>query len=75
MKTNSWIAMKTASAILAISLGVVTGPANAVLTDIATAPLANASASVVKPNMLFMLDDSGSMGSDANRHCFHCGLI
>lgn len=30
-------------------------------TDLATAPLANSSSSVVKPNMMFILDDSGSM--------------
>lgn len=49
-------------------------------TDLATAPLANSSSSVVKPNMMFILDDSGSMnfnympdyigrGSDQNNKC------
>ncbi len=33
-------------------------------TDIAPAPLANASTAVVKPNLMFILDDSGSMGRD-----------
>jgi type IV pilus assembly protein PilY1 len=33
-------------------------------TDIAPAPLANASTTVVKPNLMFILDDSGSMDRD-----------
>ena len=36
--------------------------ARAALTDIAQAPLASSSTTVVKPNVLFTLDDSGSMG-------------
>lgn len=36
--------------------------AYAATTDIAPAPLANASTAVVKPNLMFILDDSGSMG-------------
>ncbi|NIO40776.1 MAG: hypothetical protein GTO41_11715, partial [Burkholderiales bacterium] len=36
----------------------------AATTDIAPAPLANASTAVVKPNLMFILDDSGSMGWD-----------
>jgi type IV pilus assembly protein PilY1 len=54
--------------------------AQAASTDLATAPLANSSSSVVKPNMMFILDDSGSMnfnympdyigrGTDQNRKC------
>lgn len=35
--------------------------ANADLTDIASGPMATASDTVVKPNILFILDDSGSM--------------
>ena len=34
----------------------------AATTDIANAPLASASSTVVKPNMMFIMDDSGSMG-------------
>jgi type IV pilus assembly protein PilY1 len=37
-------------------------PADAALTDIAPAPLANSSTAVVKPNLMFILDESGSMG-------------
>lgn len=34
----------------------------AALTDIASAPMASSSSTVVKPNIMFILDDSGSMG-------------
>jgi type IV pilus assembly protein PilY1 len=37
------------------------GLARAGLTDISNVPMANASNSVVKPNVMFILDDSGSM--------------
>jgi type IV pilus assembly protein PilY1 len=40
-------------------------PASAATTDISNAPLASAGNSVVKPNLLFILDDSGSMMFDA----------
>ena len=40
------------------------GQAFAATTDLATIPLATASPSVVKPNLMFVLDDSGSMGWD-----------
>src|SRR5215470_16865736 len=40
-------------------------PAPAATTDISNAPLASAGNSVVKPNLLFILDDSGSMSFDA----------
>jgi type IV pilus assembly protein PilY1 len=37
------------------------GIAHAALTSIANAPMASTSSSVVKPNVMFILDDSGSM--------------
>ncbi len=40
-------------------------PAPSATTDISNAPLASAGNSVVKPNLLFILDDSGSMMFDA----------
>ena len=40
-------------------------PALAAITDIANAPLASSSNLSVKPNLLFILDDSGSMTMDA----------
>jgi type IV pilus assembly protein PilY1 len=51
------IARLTACIYLATSL-----PAQAALTDLATQPLANvAGTAAVKPNIMFLLDDSGSM--------------
>ncbi len=41
-----------------------TGTALAVPTDIANAPLFTSSNTAVKPNMMFILDDSGSMADD-----------
>ena len=52
----------------------------AATTDLATVPLSNSSTSVVKANMMFILDDSGSMnfnympdyigrGTDQNNKC------
>lgn len=38
--------------------------AYAAATDIANAPMASSSSSAVKPNVMFILDDSGSMGWD-----------
>lgn len=40
------------------------GPAANAATDISNAPLFTSSASAVKPNLMFILDDSGSMGWD-----------
>lgn len=40
------------------------GAAHAASTDIGTAPLFTSSANAVKPNIMFILDDSGSMGYD-----------
>jgi type IV pilus assembly protein PilY1 len=39
------------------------GPAQAATTDLANAPLASGAAVQIKPNMMFILDGSGSMGS------------
>ncbi len=51
-------------AALACTLGGVAPRAAAQLTDLAREPLTAASATTVKPNLMFILDDSGSMGSD-----------
>lgn len=40
------------------------GQALAAVTDLSTVPLATATPSVVKPNLMFVLDDSGSMAWD-----------
>lgn len=42
----------------------VAGHAGAASTDIAPAPLAKATTSIVKPNLMFILDDSASMNED-----------
>ena len=47
---------------LAAAFAVIMPAAHAALTDIANVPLASSSTTVVKPNILFTLDDSGSMG-------------
>jgi type IV pilus assembly protein PilY1 len=39
-------------------------PVHAALTDLSNVPLASTGSSVVKPNILFLLDDSGSMAWD-----------
>jgi type IV pilus assembly protein PilY1 len=62
MKPNPSTAVRfrtmLAAAALALAVAV---PANAAVTDIATIPMANATAQVVLPNIWFILDDSGSM--------------
>jgi type IV pilus assembly protein PilY1 len=40
------------------------GSANAALTDLGTAPLVSATTSEVLPNLMYILDNSGSMGRD-----------
>lgn len=40
------------------------GQARAALADLSTSPLVTSSSTVVKPNIMFVLDDSGSMGWD-----------
>jgi type IV pilus assembly protein PilY1 len=50
------------AAACALALACVSG--QAAQTDIAPAPMAQASTAVVKPNLMFILDDSGSMDRD-----------
>ncbi|MEX8493821.1 hypothetical protein, partial [Sphaerotilus sp.] len=45
----------------ALACGTIGGGAHAALIDVSNVPL-NASLSQVKPNIMFILDDSGSMG-------------
>ncbi len=51
----------TCSLLMAMLLFAAPLPALAALTDIASVPLASSSTTVVKPNILFTLDNSGSM--------------
>lgn len=46
------------------ALGLLGKPVGAALTDLATAPLQTSTATLVKPNILYVLDDSGSMAWD-----------
>ena len=57
--------MRTSCRIALIAIYLIAGlDAHAALTDLATTPLVNSSNTVVKPNLLFVLDDSGSMSWD-----------
>ena len=49
---------------LIIAMGLAMNTAGAALTDLASGPLSNSGSSVVKPNLMFVLDDSGSMNRD-----------
>jgi Tfp pilus tip-associated adhesin PilY1 len=49
---------------LVLAIGFASGSVNAALTDIAGSPMANTASSVVKPNVMFLLDGSGSMDWD-----------
>ncbi len=62
MKTTA--SFRSTAAALAIALVAIAGQAHAAQTDIAPAPLAQSSTAVVKPNIMFILDDSGSMDRD-----------
>src|SRR5882672_5599780 len=46
---------------LVLGMGFAVTTVNAALTDIASSPMANTASSVVKPNLMFLLDASGSM--------------
>lgn len=54
--------LKGYAACTALAFVFAQGPAHAAATDLAGAPLASGSAVQVKPNILFILDASGSMG-------------
>jgi type IV pilus assembly protein PilY1 len=62
-QTNcKWSSLRRAFAVLAIA-GTATG-VSAQLTDVAQTPLITANPNPVAPNIMFVLDDSGSMDSD-----------
>jgi type IV pilus assembly protein PilY1 len=59
---NARTPLSTGLSALALAAGLAAAPAaQAAMTDIANVPLASSSTTVVKPNILFTLDDSGSM--------------
>ncbi|MBU3736288.1 MAG: hypothetical protein FGM62_04850, partial [Methylobacterium sp.] len=66
--------------LLGIWLALPTG-ARAALTDIANTPLSSPNTSVVRPNLMFVLDDSGSMNYEytpdavrTNQWCYDAGI-
>ena len=56
--------MRTHNYFLIAALTALAGNAQAALTDLSTTPLVNSSNTVVKPNIMYALDDSGSMSWD-----------
>lgn len=54
---------ESAFRLTALAVAMASGLAGAAITDIGQTPLTVASPSVVKPNIMFVLDDSGSMDS------------
>ena len=49
---------------LVLGIGFAMNPVDAALTDIATSPMANTGSAIVKPNLMYLLDTSGSMDWD-----------
>jgi len=64
MKRTSLTRFNLTKLALVLAAGAAMTTVNAALTDIAGSPMATTASSVVKPNLMFMLDDSGSMNSD-----------
>ena len=64
MKRTSPTSLILTRMALVLGMSLATTGVNAALTDIAPAPMANTASSVVKPNLMFVLDDSGSMDRD-----------
>jgi len=60
---NKHIAKNLTLSLLAVLCGFAT-PVNAATTDLATEPMAISGGISIKPNLLFLLDDSGSMAWD-----------
>ncbi|HYJ19002.1 MAG TPA: hypothetical protein VEW72_07505, partial [Burkholderiales bacterium] len=63
MKITTRTSMATTRCAIVCALGLAFSSLHAAVTDIAPAPMAQASTAVVKPNLMFILDDSGSMNS------------
>ncbi len=64
MKSNK-LSCKSQIAVWMISLSIgVSGSSFAAITDLSNVPLATSSSTSVEPNIMFMLDDSGSMDWD-----------
>ena len=61
-KSPTW-ALSRAALLLAGALGLANA-AMAAVTDVANVPLSTTAPTVIKPNVMFILDDSGSMSRD-----------
>ena len=61
MKRTSPTNLILAKAALIVAIGLAMNTAGAALTDLASEPLSKSGSSVVKPNLMLLLDDSGSM--------------
>ncbi len=64
MKRTSPTSLILTNMALVLGMGFAMTTVNAALTDIASAPMATTASAVVKPNLMFVLDDSGSMDRD-----------
>ena len=60
---NSLYSLVTAAALAAL-LGAGAAPARAAQTDLSQTPLGTSATANALPNLMFILDDSGSMSSD-----------
>src|SRR5471032_2890670 len=58
---KSTASFRLVAIVAALALGMTVGIASATLTDIAATPLASSSSNLVKPNISYVLDTSGSM--------------
>lgn len=64
MKVHQTSRLRASICLLSAGLALAAGTAFAAVTDISDTPLANQQSDQVKPNILFILDDSGSMDRD-----------
>ena len=64
MKRTSPTSLILTKMALVLGMGFAMTAVNAALTDIASSPMANTASSVVKPNLMMLLDGSGSMNWD-----------
>ncbi len=64
MKRTSPTSLTLTKVALVLGMGLAITAVNAALTDIANAPMSNVASAVVKPNLMFLLDASGSMDWD-----------
>jgi Tfp pilus tip-associated adhesin PilY1 len=64
MKRTSPTSLNLTKLAFVLGMGLTITTVNAALTDIATSPMANTGSAIVKPNLMYLLDTSGSMDWD-----------